>query len=554
MINLKQIEISILNLKIFIELNIICPNVEELSLYINDNFDFNKKEIMNIFNNIKTFKIYIKNKFDLIDLMREIKDSKIENLKIFDKSNKYEKNDSIIILNNIKKIIIEGNNEILFNNIQFPNLKEYELNLCNINENIIIKSDDFNSINIFLIEILKNRNIFILNDIINFPNRLKNIKYLKINLSIFSFIVNKNEYFEFKLYDTNYYSNYNISIDEKEISKYKKIKIEGISKLKKDNNLEIIENKNINLCDINLNMNKLYIKNIKEIRSIYCEEEIQNTNLISIIKDINEFKKLKYINLTIGYIKESPNDKNISNIYNYLSKLIKNSKNLKSLILRINSNNYYENICFYLSLIEDLKKLRILNINGEYELNEEILLNKFPKLKERKYYFKEFKINNNNYIDCIYDIKKLGETRILNYVKQNYKNISLYDEEEEMKEYFEIYLDDNKMDFCFKYNFENLKKYKIKIKCIKLLTNMGYMFYKCSSLTSLNLSNFNTNNVTNMGSMFYECSSLTSLNLSNFNTNNGTNMYGIFKGLNKNCKIISNDKKINKLKSSNLFF
>ena len=127
---------------------------------------------------------------------------------------------------------------------------------------------------------------------------------MKINLSIFSFIVNKNEYFEFKLYDTNYYSNYNISIDEKEISKYKKIKIEGISKLKKDNNLEIIENKNINLCDINLNMNKLYIKNIKEIRSIYCEEEIQNTNLISIIKDINEFNKLKYINLTIGYIKE----------------------------------------------------------------------------------------------------------------------------------------------------------------------------------------------------------------------------------------------------------
>ena len=107
------------------------------------------------------------------------------------------------------------------------------------------------------------KNEFILKDLINIPNKLKNIKYLKINLSIFSFIVNKNEYFEFKLYDTNYYSNYNISIDEKEISKYKKIKIEGISKLKKDNNLEIIENKNIKLCDINLNMNKLYIKNIK---------------------------------------------------------------------------------------------------------------------------------------------------------------------------------------------------------------------------------------------------------------------------------------------------
>ena len=202
-----------------------------------------------------------------------------------------------MILNNIKNIIIEGNDEILFNNIQFPNLKEYELNLCNINENIIIKSDDFSSINLFLIGILKNKNIFILNDIINFPNRVKNIKYLKINLSIFSFTLNKNEYFEFKLYDTNYYSNYNISIDEKEISKYKKIKIEGLSKLKKDKNLEIIGNKNINLCDINLNMNKLYIKNLKEIRTIFCKEEIKNTNIITIIKKINKIKKLKYIKL-----------------------------------------------------------------------------------------------------------------------------------------------------------------------------------------------------------------------------------------------------------------
>ena len=42
-------------------------------------------------------------------------------------------------------------------------------------------------------------------------------------------------------------------------------------------------------------MNKLYLKNIKEIRSIYCEEEIQNTNLISIIKDINEFNKLNIL-------------------------------------------------------------------------------------------------------------------------------------------------------------------------------------------------------------------------------------------------------------------
>ena len=52
---------------------------------------------------------------------------------------------------------------------------------------------------------------------------------------------------------------------------------------------------------------------------------------------------------------------------------------------------------------------------------------------------------------------------------------------------------------------------------------MSYMFYGCSSLTSLNLSNneiyliFNTNNVNNINHMLYYCSSLTCLNLSNFN-------------------------------------
>ena len=44
------------------------------------------------------------------------------------------------------------------------------------------------------------------------------------------------------------------------------------------------------------------------------------------------------------------------------------------------------------------------------------------------------------------------------------------------------------------------------------------MFNICSSLTSLNLSSFNTSQVINMTRMFYNCSSLTSLNLSNFDT------------------------------------
>ena len=76
---------------------------------------------------------------------------------------------------------------------------------------------------------------------------------------------------------------------------------------------------------------------------------------------------------------------------------------------------------------------------------------------------------------------------------------------------------------------------------------MSGMFSNCSSLISLDLSNFNTINVTNMYSMISQCFSLISLNLSNFDTNNVIDMKEMFYNLNKNCKIISNDKKINEL-------
>ena len=61
------------------------------------------------------------------------------------------------------------------------------------------------------------------------------------------------------------------------------------------------------------------------------------------------------------------------------------------------------------------------------------------------------------------------------------------------------------------------------------VTNMGYMFYGCNQLTSLDLSHFNTSKVTSMRLMFYGCSSLTSLDLSRFNTSKVTDMDYMFR-------------------------
>ena len=58
----------------------------------------------------------------------------------------------------------------------------------------------------------------------------------------------------------------------------------------------------------------------------------------------------------------------------------------------------------------------------------------------------------------------------------------------------------------------------------------GFMFYECTSISEINLSNFDTSNVTYMGAMFSGCSNLNSLNLSNFDTSNVTNMGYMFYG------------------------
>ena len=60
------------------------------------------------------------------------------------------------------------------------------------------------------------------------------------------------------------------------------------------------------------------------------------------------------------------------------------------------------------------------------------------------------------------------------------------------------------------------------------VTDMSYMFFACSKLTSLDVTNFNTENVKNMVRMFYNCSTLTSLDVTKFNTGNVTNMRYMF--------------------------
>ena len=58
------------------------------------------------------------------------------------------------------------------------------------------------------------------------------------------------------------------------------------------------------------------------------------------------------------------------------------------------------------------------------------------------------------------------------------------------------------------------------------------MFCRCYSLTNIDLSNFNSQNVESMFKMFYDCNSLVYINLSNFNTCKCKRMYHMCSGYN----------------------
>ena len=73
------------------------------------------------------------------------------------------------------------------------------------------------------------------------------------------------------------------------------------------------------------------------------------------------------------------------------------------------------------------------------------------------------------------------------------------------------------------------------------VTNLSAMFNTCTSLVSLDLSQFYTPNVTNVSSMFASCSNLTHLDIRNFDFSNVTNHKNFLRYMSTDCEIIVKD-------------
>ena len=64
--------------------------------------------------------------------------------------------------------------------------------------------------------------------------------------------------------------------------------------------------------DLNINLKKYYIKDYKDVKSIYCENEIEKTNFIELVKEIinkNGFKKLRSISMNSKISNEKSEDR-----------------------------------------------------------------------------------------------------------------------------------------------------------------------------------------------------------------------------------------------------
>ena len=259
------------------------------------------------------------------------------------------------------------------------------------------------------------------------------------------------------------------------------------------------DNKNY-ICNIHNENYNSYCEKCKINLCTLCEVEhqshkIQNLGSMIVNKDelIKKNKKLK------EYIDEfNSNVKRLINILNeVIDKMNKYYKINEDIINNYDNKNRNYEILYNLNIIKNNNNIieELKNIN-----NDNSIINKFNNI------FNIYKNMNINEINMIYENKgKDKEIKIFDedFVKNNKNNCKIIykEKEQELKE---------KINFGL---FEKINdKLEIKLKGIMNVTNMSYMFYKCSSLSSLpDISKWNTSNVTDMRGMFSNCSSLSSL-------------------------------------------
>ena len=305
-------------------------------------------------------------------------------------------------------------------------------------------------------------------------------------------------------------------------------------------------------CDINQKMKEICINLSNKINTdLNSLIFIYGDSVLDIEKKINEITKENKMTILVYKCKNeicsrcgrkltntkiddivSSNNKiinTLTELNNQIENIINNLNNTKDIST---ANIQLKNIGIIIDRInEDIQDinndLNIFKSNNIQNIN--LKLNKIDENKENK------GEDLNNQIICTYN-KQEEEISLLH----DYNDLNIWDEEN-VKIYMEgkkningknieIYINDKKIEFNYKYKSNERGKIKVKFKFKNLLTNTFCMFRECSSLESIDLSLFDSTKLNNIVYMFNACSSLISIDFTGFNTTNVKDMCGLFLG------------------------
>ena len=288
---------------------------------------------------------------------------------------------------------------------------------------------------------------------------------------------------------------------------------------------KLLENNIINQI-YNINYN-----NLKEI-SNYILEELENIEAKIKIKfnNINENNIINNYYLNKNYIKfqdkEKLEEQNFS-IFNNLDTEFNQQKN----VIKTDFNNSinYNNNNILINQISGIKnEIKQESNNNINKKNEKLI----PPINEIK-----------NEINCIYipNYREENEINLLHDYNLNKDEIpfdstntvELYTKNKNtlpifFKQYTEVFINNIKHNFSFKYKVKKSEEIIVKFKFKKELNDISFMFCNCHSLISIDLNNFYSNELVNICGTFYNCSSLKNINISKFNACKINNMSYLF--------------------------
>ena len=426
----------------------------------------------------------------------------------------------------VKQFIINNNN-----NLKIP-LK---------NENIkflIEKIDNIEKLYLptFYRALIKNNSSYNFSDFSNFlyEKCLKNEKIIELFSQIKEFKKIPNEilckyYLKAYLSDNDFQNEINKSLLEENCEKFVpfiKMMYEGVKlnsfQCTTEKNLYYTSNMNIN--DINFikdNINNNKIEGIPNliitsqtfvsftIDKIRVEKSIKN-NKENEISVLFELEKNLETNNNLNSHCNILNNKEVL-FFPFSTFGIKNIEekeinSIKTFQITLNYLSQYE-----YNLDKEKKNIKIDNIIPSTVFKEKIIKCILNEYKETpltyKIMYENLKFFKNE-INCEYNIeeKDLGQQiQILNCyeeAKKKYINIIGENNENELREKCILYINGVKIDFCFKYIFLKKGINHLKIKFKKPLTNACCLFHKCLQMTSIDCSNFFSNELKNISRMF----------------------------------------------------